>query len=126
MLFDTDVLIWIHRGDHRAAALVDRAQDRYVSVQTVLELFQGAASKEHVRISRSFLIDFGFSVLPLTENIGHRATVYMEEYALSSGLRSGDSLIAATAVENNLPLSTGNRKHFRPIRELQLKVFKPS
>lgn len=125
MLFDTDVLIWIHRGNLRAAALVNATNERYVSVQTVLELIQGAGSTEHVRAAKSFLVEFGFSVLPLTENIGHRATVYMEEYALSGGLRAGDSLIAATAVENDLSLSSGNRKHFRPIRELQLKVFKP-
>ncbi len=125
MIFDTDVLIWVHRGNRRAAALVDRASDRFVSVQTVLELIQGASSMAHVRMAKNFLTEFGFSVLPLTENIGHRATVYMEEYALSSGLRAGDSLIAATAVENDLPLSSANRKHFRPIRELQVKVFKP-
>lgn len=125
MLFDTDILTWIHRGNLRAAALVNKAVERYVSVQTVLELIQGATSMEHVRVAKSFLVEFGFSVLPLTENVGHRATVYMEEYALSAGLRAGDSLIASTAVENDLPFSSGNRKHFRPIRELQLKVFKP-
>ena len=91
----------------------------------MLELIQRATSMEHVRTAKSFLSEYGFAVLPLTENIGHRATVYMEEFALSSGLRAGDSLIAATAVENDLPLSSANRKHFRPIRELQLKVFKP-
>lgn len=80
---------------------------------------------EYARAAKNFLVDFGFSVLPLTENIGHRATVYMEEYAMNSGLRAGDSLIAATAVENDLLLNSGNRKHFRPIRELQLKEFKP-
>ena len=67
MLFDTDVLIWIHRGDRRAAALVDQVSERYVSVQTVLELIQGAISVEHVRMAKSFLTEFGFSVLPLTE-----------------------------------------------------------
>ena len=125
MLFDTDVLIWIHRGNRRAAALVNGVAERYVSVQTLLELIQRAASTAHVRAAKSFLVDFGFSVLPLTENVGPRATVYMEEYALRSGLRAGDSLIAATAVENDLLLSSGNGKHFRQIRELQLKVFKP-
>jgi len=64
-------------------------------------------------------------MLPLTENIGHRAAVYVEEYTLSHGLRAGDAIIAATAAENNLPLYTSNAKHFKPIKELKLKVFKP-
>lgn len=72
-----------------------------------------------------FLTAFGFTILPLSENIGHRALIYIEEYALSRGLRAGDAIIAATAVENNMTLVSGNAKHFRPIKELKLKVFKP-
>jgi predicted nucleic acid-binding protein len=34
-------------------------------------------------------------------------------------------MIAATAVEQQRVLQTGNRKHFRPIRDLQLKIFRP-
>lgn len=68
---------------------------------------------------------FDFIVLPLTENIGHRALIYIEEYALSHGLRAGDAIIAATAAENSMALVSGNAKHFKPIKELKLKVFKP-
>ncbi len=64
-------------------------------------------------------------VLPLTENIGHRALIYIEEYTLSSGLRAGDAIIAATAIENNMTLVSSNAKHFRVIKDLKLKVFKP-
>jgi predicted nucleic acid-binding protein len=49
----------------------------------------------------------------------------VEEYTLSSSIRSADAIIAATAVENNMVLSSGNVKHFRVIKELQLKAFKP-
>ena len=51
--------------------------------------------------------------------------VYIEEYSLSDGLRSGDAIIAATAMENNLILATGNRKHYKEIKDLQLKIFAP-
>lgn len=56
----------------------------------------------------------------MTENIGHRASIYVEEYTLSSGMRSGDAIIAATAVENNLVLVSSNVKHFKAVKDLQL------
>ena len=71
------------------------------------------------------IYSFGFIVLPLTENIGHRASIYVEEYTLSSSIRPGDAIIAATAVENNMTLSSSNVKHFKVIKELKLKAFKP-
>ena len=36
-----------------------------------------------------------------------------------------NALIAATAVENAIPLMTANVKHFRAIRDLELVAFKP-
>ncbi|MCA9400628.1 MAG: PIN domain-containing protein [Candidatus Omnitrophica bacterium] len=62
-------------------------------------------------------------VLPLTENIGHRALIYIEEYTISHHLRSGDAVIAATAVEHNLALISSDAKHFKPIKDLRFKPF---
>jgi predicted nucleic acid-binding protein len=125
VIFDTDIFIWIQKGNTKAAQLVEKEEERFLSVQTYLELLQGAESKKQHEYVLSFLKDFSFRTLPLTENIGHRAAVYVEEYSLSHGLRAGDAIIAATAAENGLVLCTSNAKHFRPIKELQLKIFKP-
>ena len=125
VLFDTDVLIYAQRGSRRAALAIDNAARRLVSVQSLMELVQGARDKDDLRIIRRFLAELDFRVLPLTENIGHRSLVYVEEYGLSAGLRAGDAIIAATAVENALPLMSANAKHFRPINELDLVVFRP-
>jgi predicted nucleic acid-binding protein len=125
VIFDTDIFIWIQRGNPKAARRVEREQERFISVQTYLELLQGAANKQHHEYTKQFLKDFGFRTIPLSGNIGHRATVYIEEYSLSHGLRAGDALIAATAAENNMELCSSNGKHFKPIKDLKLKVFRP-
>ena len=125
MLFDTDIFIWAQRGNLKAAKLLEREPFRSLSVQTYLELLQDARNKTEQHTAKAFLADLHFTVLPLTEAIGHRAMVYIEEYGLTSGLRAGDALIAATATENNLTLLSGNAKHFKPIRGLRLQVFTP-
>ena len=90
-----------------------------------MELLQAATNKQQHRNTIDFLASLGFVVLPLSESIGHRALIYLEEYALSHGLRAGDAIIAATAVDNNMTLVSSNAKHFKPIKELKFKIFKP-
>jgi predicted nucleic acid-binding protein len=125
MIFDTDILIWVQRGNQKAARLINRTEERFLSLYSHLELLQTAKNKNQNRHINDFLATFSFTILPLTENIGHRALVYIEEYSLARGLRAGDAIIAATAVENNMALASGNAKHFKPINELQLKIFRP-
>ena len=125
MIFDTDVLIWVFRGHEGAARIIERTDDRRISLVTYAELIQGARSRQELREIKYFLNDHAFQTLPLSENIGHRASVYMEEYTLKSALFLADALIAATAVENHLTLCAANRKHYRVINELNMKTFRP-
>ena len=125
MLYDTDILIWVQRGNQKATLLIEKDNDRQLSIQSYMELIQGAKNKSQHKYVKNFIREFEFSILPLTENIGHRALIYVEEHALASNMRSGDAIIAATAIENNMTLVSSNAKHFKVINELQLKVFKP-
>ena len=125
MIFDTDIFIWVQRGNVAAARLVEGDGERCLSLQTYLELLQCAQNRQQHDYTKMFLKDFGFQVLPLTENIGHRAAIYIEEHSLSQGLRAGDAIVAATAAEHAMVLCTGNAKHFRGIRDLKTKIFKP-
>ena len=125
MIFDTDIFIWVQRGNEKAAKLMGMSEERHLSIQTYMELLQSAKNKNQHKYIKDFLTAFDFFVLPLTENVGHRASIYIEEYTLASGLRSGEAIIAATAVENNLPLVSSNVKHFKMIKKLRLKSFKP-
>ena len=86
MIFDTDIFIWAQRGKEKAAKMMEKSDERLLSIQTYMELLQCAKKKTQHKYVKDFLSSFGFTVLPLTENIGHRASIYIEEYTLSSGL----------------------------------------
>lgn len=124
MLFDTDVLIWAARGNASAAAVIERSKSRAVSIVSVMELLQGARSKTEMKAIHGVFRQTGFEVYPLTEAIGARAAALIEDHSLSSGLQVCDALIAATAMEHDEALITGNHKHFRAIPKLSVKVFR--
>lgn len=121
MLFDTDVLIWIQKGNERAAKLLEDDVAAKISMFTYMELLQCAINKKQHKITREFLKDMDIEILQLSSFIGQRAAVYVEEYGLSHSMRAGDAVIAATAVEHNLILCSGNKKHFMQIKELEKK-----
>jgi predicted nucleic acid-binding protein len=123
MLFDTDILIWTLRGNAKAAEAIEGERVREVSILSHLELMQGARDKRELVAIRRFLLDF--ETVPLSEEIGYRARVYMEDHSLKSALGVVDALVAATAVEHQTPLCTANLKHYRPIKDLELKAFRP-
>ena len=96
---------------------------REVSIVSYMELIQGARDKRELAVIRRFLLDS--ETVPLSEEIGYRARVYMEDHALKSSLGVVDALVAATAVEHQTPLCTANVKHYRTIKDLELKAFRP-
>ena len=124
MIFDTDVLVWAERGNEKAIESISDAAERAISVMTYMELLQGARNPKESDKIKTFISDGNFIVFPLTENVGHRALIYVEEYARSSGIRASDAIIAATAVENNFMLVSGNAKHYKPLRDLKFKSFR--
>ena len=112
-MFDTDVLMWVSRGNLRAArmidAVTDAVTDRELSIVSLMELLQAARPRLEVRQIQQSLRQLQFRIVPLSESAG----------------ASADALIAATALESALPLCTGNVKHFRPIRALSRVAFRP-
>jgi len=125
VLFDTDVLIWLFRGNYPAAEVVEGEVERQISIITYMELVQGAKNRQEARTIRNFLKEYGFELLALTENIGHRAAIYIDEYSLVSGLRMADALVAATALENRMPLCTGDYGHYRTLKDIEIIRFRP-
>lgn len=104
MIIDTDVLIWYLRGHSKAREVVEAAIPFSVSAVTYMELVQGMKDK-------------------IDREISSRAIFYVQEYHLSHSMMMGDSLIAATAVQEGEPLMTANDKHYRHVPNIDLKKF---
>ena len=109
----------------RTIRLLDETPDPRMSVVTYMELLQGARDKRDAQAIRVSLSNLAFQTLPLTESIGSRACIYIEQYALTTALTIPDALLAATAVESAMTLCTGNVKHYKAVADLDLKVFRP-
>ena len=90
-----------------------------------MELMQGAQNLLQQTATRRFLRDFNVQILPFSAGIGDRAMSLVEEYALSHGMRSGDAIIAATALDAAQPLCTSNVKHYRQIPLLEIMKLVP-
>lgn len=125
MIFDTDVLIWALRGNPKAAKAIDDCEERFISAITYMELIQGARNKVEQKTIKDFLSALDFQTLPINENISLRATVFMEEFCLKSGMGLADALIFATANEHTMTLCSANKKHYREVPSLITKEFRP-
>lgn len=125
MNFDTDVLIWCFRGNKRASRVIEDCDARCVSAVTLMELHQGARDKSEQKAIGKFIRELNFEVLPIDENISHRACIYVEEFCLQAFMQMADALIAATTVERGETLCTANYKRYKAVSELEIKRFKP-
>jgi predicted nucleic acid-binding protein len=125
MLIDTDVLIWCLRGNPKAIKTIDGLENRLISQITRMELIVGCRNKTEITLLKRFLVEGGFRVIALSQEIGSRADLYLEEKHLTHGVGLPDALIAATASLQGQPLFTTNAKHFRCFSDIEVKRFIP-
>ena len=125
MLVDSDVLIWYMRGNQKAKKTIDGLGSFFISTVNYMELIQGVRNREELRLLRRFITQRQIKIVHINDEISQKALHYMEEYALSHNLRMADSLIAATTSILGTTLLTSNTKHYLPIRDIQVKRFKP-
>lgn len=125
MIVDTDVLIWYMRGNENAYKLLENLTSFYISVITYMELVQGMRNRNELNELRKALRIWNAKILYITEDISSKAMFFMERHYLSHSLEIADSLVAATSIKNALPLLTANDKHYKIIKELDIKVFRP-
>lgn len=114
------------RGDSDAARLIRGDPERPISIITLMELVQGARSQSEAQTIRSLLREHDLDVIPINEAISYVAAEFIDAYSHSAELRLPDALMAATAHHCGQTLATANVRHFRVIRDLKIKPFRPA
>jgi predicted nucleic acid-binding protein len=125
MLIDSDILIWLTRGNANANQRLSQLTPWRISTITYLELAQGCRNKQELERAKQGLAAMQTIILPVTPTISERAMQLIDNYSLSHGLQLADALIASTAIEHKHTLLTGNVKHFSAIPELTIERFEP-
>ena len=125
MIIDTDVLIWYMKGNEKAYKAIEIANNFFISVVTYMELVQGMRNKKELNSLRRSIHSWDAKVLYISEEISSKAMFYVEQHFLSHSLQLADALIGATAVAYGLPILTGNDKHYRTVKDIQITKFCP-
>lgn len=119
-LIDTDVLIWVLRGDQKFQKLLQDLKNKAplsISTITIAEIYKNIYPSEILKTDSLFN---EFQTWDVTIAIGKQAGMYWQEYSRKlKNLSLMDCLIAATASVNNLNLLSLNTKHF-PMKDIKL------
>jgi len=124
LIVDTDVLIWYLRGNEKAFKTIENQESFSISVVTYMELVQGMRNKQELNSLRQALHAWNATILYITEEISAKAMFAVEQHFLSHSLQLADALIGATAVAHGRPLLTGNDKHYKIMKDVQIKKFR--
>jgi hypothetical protein len=125
MVIDTDVLIWYMKGNKNAFKTIEDSKIFFISVVTYMELVQGMRNKNELNKLRRALHAWNSKILYISEEISVKAMFFVEQHYLSHSIQLADALIGATAIAHGLPILTGNDKHYKILKDLQTKKFRP-
>ena len=125
MVIDTDVIIWYMKGNQKAYKTIENSKNFFISVVTYMELVQGMRNKKELNNLRKALHDWNSKILYISEEISVKAMFFVEQHYLSHSIQLADALIGATAVAYGLPILTSNDKHYKILKDVQIKKFRP-
>ena len=118
VLFDSDILIDVLRKDVVAEALLTSFASSGplgISVISRMETIRGCRSAEVQQRAEKLL--HRFQIIGLDVNISQRADKLVTRFYLEYSLAVADALIAATALEYELPLLSKNQRDFHFMRD---------
>ncbi len=64
-------------------------------------------------------------MLYISEEISAEAMFYVKQHFLGNAMQLADVLIGATAIAYGNPVLTGNDKHYKVLKDLEIKRFRP-
>jgi len=119
---DTSVLIDFYRKSDKSKSLFFKLTEKYmffaVSAVTQYELCLGNSQEQNI-----FWDDFFSRVIVFpfdTRTVKQAVSIYRQLKQQSKLIDMPDIMIAGTALQNNMPLATLNRKHFERISGLEI------
>lgn len=124
MIIDTDVLIWYSKGQEAAIEYIHGLDRFEISVVTYIEIIQGVRNKKELNDFKKALVILNAHVIQIDELISTKAMFFIEQYSLSHSIELADALIGATAINKQLPLITGNDKHYKYLPGIKVQKFK--
>jgi predicted nucleic acid-binding protein len=113
------------KGNERAYKAVEASANFYISVVTYMELVQGMRNKNELNNLRQALYGWNTKIIYISEEISVKAMFFVEQHYLSHSIQLADALIGATAISHGLPILTGNDKHYKIFKDVQIKKFRP-
>ncbi|MBF0237339.1 MAG: type II toxin-antitoxin system VapC family toxin [SAR324 cluster bacterium] len=125
MIVDSDVLIWVSKGNPNAVRLIQECPGFQISAVTWMELMRGMRNKQELQWFKKALNQWEVEVIHITESISQQACIWVEQFCLSPSMEMADALIASTAKHYGLKLITGNSKHYSMILGNQVIPFLP-
>ena len=119
ILCDSNVIIdWIN---NRHKAINDLQLIRgHIALSIISEYEIIAGAKDNIMQKRFEKLLGNYTIISLDHGISSLGIYLYKKYKLSHGLDMPDSLIAATAIELDLPLFTYNTKDFSYIPDIRL------
>jgi predicted nucleic acid-binding protein len=122
VLIDTSLEIdYLRNADKPTTKFISlfKAYDLYISVITVFELLNGATTEEKLTDIRKIFNTL--TTIDIDVRCAEKASeIYRELKIQNKLIEFRDILIGATAIVNNLPVATLNKKHFERLRDITI------
>ena len=122
VIIDTSVVIDFTRsGTGQLPDLMETAKsdeiELFIPTAVILELWAGKSMKLPKNIAAAEKLFSGIKRIDLVESIAKLAGKLLRQNLLTDPM---DAVIAASALELNAQLATGNRRHFEKVKSLRL------